>query len=450
MSANNYSHSKRDIGVLASVLIAALLAFCPAHATERSIAGHWSGALAREGAVQLLSVHLIDDSSGLVGTYDIPELGFFDLPIEELELVDNTIQLKLIYGTFRGFVHEKDSEIAAVTGDQDSLTTLHLKSSLPQESCTSESVSFENGSVTLAGTLLRPISIGPHPAAVILHDSAPRHRDHRSYRVYGEMYCRAGIASLIYDKRGVGASTGDFESASLKDITADAVAAYRVLEEIVNVRSDQIGFIGFSQGGWIGPWAASQLPNTAFVVMVAGASVPVWTQEMHRVEYEMRAAGYTDQEIDSALAHTQAIFDASSDTNSWATLETSTAAARRARWAEYVNLPESQEEAAAWSLEEYDPRPVLSSLRPPLLAIYGQRDLYVPPSENVELLTEYLELADNDHSRIVVLREMKHGVYRGSGPFNALVFPKDIYKWDRLEPGLFEQIIPWTLEQLSD
>ena len=435
--------------LLAAALIAALFSLSPAYAIETSLAGHWSGALSRGGSVQLLSVHLTDDRGALSGTYEIPELGFFDLPIKELVLVDNTIQLKLLYGTFRGFVHEGLAEIAAVAEGQDSRTTLHLKRSPPPAGCTSEPVSFESGDVTLAGTLLRPVSNGPHPGAVILHDAAPRHRNHRSYRVYGEMYCRAGIASLIYDKRGVGASTGDFESASLEDLTADAVAAYRALERNVNVRRDGIGFIGFSHGGWTGPWAASQLPNTAFVVMVAGASVPVWTQELHRVEYGMRAEGFAEQEIDTALAHTRAIFDAASDPAKWVVLEKSVASVHQARWAEYVNLPESQEEAATWLLEEYDPEPVLMNLRPPLLAIFGGNDTFVPPSENVDQLKDYLERADNKGSQILVLAAMGHGVYRGSDSFGTGDFPTGLFQWDRLEPGLFEKIIPWTLEQLS-
>ena len=430
-------------------LLAALFSLNSASAIEVSLDGHWSGALSRGGSVQLLTVHLSDDQGALSGTYDIPELGFFNLPIKELVLVDNTIQLKFLYGTFRGFVHEGVAEIAAVTENQDIRTMLHLKRSPPPARCTSEPVSFESGDVTLAGTLLRPISDGRHPGAVILHDSAPRHRNHRSYRVYGEMYCRAGIASLIYDKRGVGASTGDFESTSLEDLKDDAVAAYMALEENTNVQRDRIGFIGFSQGGWIGPWAASQLPNTSFVVMVAGASVPVWTQEMHRVEYEMRAGEFTEQEIDTALAHTRAIFDTAVDPAKWSALEKSVAIVHEARWAEYVYLPESQEEAAEWLLEEYDPEPVLTKLDPPLLAIFGGNDTSVPPSENVDQLKKYLEQADNADSEILVLTAMGHSLYRGSNSFGSGDFPAGLYLWDRLEPGLFEKIIPWTLEQLS-
>lgn len=435
--------------LFASTLIATLFLLNSTYAIGSSIDGHWSGALSRGDSVQLLSVHLTNDRGALSGTYEIPELGFFELPIKELVVVDNTIQLKLLYGTFHGLVHEGLAEIAAVAESQDSRTTLHLKRSPSPAGCIREPVSFESGEVTLEGTLLRPDSNGPHPGAVILHDSAPRHRKHRSYRVFGEMYCRAGIASLIYDKRGVGASTGDFESASLEDLTADAVAAYRTLERNANVRPDGIGFIGFSQGGWIGPWAASQLPGTAFVVMVAGASVPVWTQEMHRVEHEMRADGFAEQEIETALAHTQAIFDAASDPAKWAAVEKSVAIAHQARWAEYVNLPESQEEAAEWLLEEYDPEPILMNLRAPLLAIFGANDTSVPPSENVDQLKKYLEQANNAGSEILVLTSMSHSLYRGSDSFGTGDFPTGLFQWDRLEPGLFEKIIPWTLEQLS-
>jgi len=441
---------RRSITLLAANLIAALSCLGPAYAIETSLAGHWSGALSRDGSVQLLSVYLTDDRGTLSGTYEIPELGFFDLPVNDLVLVENTIQLTLLYGTFRGFVHQELAEIATVAQELDSRTTLHLKRSPPPAACISEPVSFENGDVTLAGTLLRPFSNGPHPGAVILHDSAPRHRKHRSYRVYGEIYCRAGIASLIYDKRGVGASTGDFASASLENLTADAVAAYRALERHAIVQRDKIGFIGFSQGGWTGPWAATQLPNTAFVVMVAGASVPVWTQELHRVEYEMRAAGYAEREIDAALAHTRAIFDAAVDPAKWSVLENSVATVHQARWAEYVYLPESQDEAAEWLLEEYDPEPVLTNLHPPLLAIFGGNDTHVPPSENVDRLRDYLERADNKSSQILVLDAMSHGVYRGSGSFGSGDFPAGLFQWDRLEPGLFEKIIPWTLEQVAE
>jgi len=430
-------------------LIAALFCLGPTYAVAASVAGHWSGALTRGGSVQLLSVNLTDDRGVLSGSYEIPELGFFDQPIEELVMVDNTIRLKLLYGTFSGFVHEEMEEIAAIAEGKNFRTTLHLKRSPSPAGCVSESVNFESGEVTLAGTLLRPVSMGPHPGAVVLHDSAPRHRNHRSYRVYGEIYCRAGIASLIYDKRGVGDSSGDFESASLEDLTTDAVAAYRALERHAIVQRDKIGFIGFSQGGWTGPWAASQLPNTAFVVMVAGASVPVWTQELHRVEYEMRAEGYAEREIDAALDHTRAIFDAAVDPAKWSVLENSAAIVQQARWAEYVYLPESQEEAAEWLLEEYDPEPVLTNLHPPLLAIFGGHDTHVPPSENVDRLQQYLQQADNKDSQILVLDSMGHGVYRGSGLFGTGDFPNGLFKWDRLEPGLFETIIPWTLEQLS-
>jgi hypothetical protein len=39
-----------------------------------------------------------------------------------------------------------------------------------------EKVTFQNGDLTLAGTLLVPSPGGPHPAAVFLHGSGPQDR----------------------------------------------------------------------------------------------------------------------------------------------------------------------------------------------------------------------------------------------------------------------------------
>jgi predicted acyl esterase len=70
-----------------------------------------------------------------------------------------------------------------------------------------EQVIFQNKEVTLAGTLTLPSCNGPHPAVVFIRGSGPDSRD--NYRFYADVFARHGIAKRIYDKRGVGASTGD-------------------------------------------------------------------------------------------------------------------------------------------------------------------------------------------------------------------------------------------------
>lgn len=74
-------------------------------------------------------------------------------------------------------------------------------------------VRFSNGEITLSGTVYLPSKTGPHPAVVFIHGDGPDIRE--GYRFFAELFARRGIAALIYDKRGTGASTGDWQSHDL-------------------------------------------------------------------------------------------------------------------------------------------------------------------------------------------------------------------------------------------
>src|SRR6266849_6497704 len=138
-------------------------------------------------------------------------------------------------------------------------------------------VDFKNGDTTLAGRLLIPITDGAHPAIVIIHGSGPD--EGSEYRVYAEQFARAGIAALIYDKRGSGKSSGDWRHLTLEDLTGDALAAVRYLKSRPEINPRQIGLWGISQGSWIVALAASRSKDVAFVITVAGDGVSPTQQE---------------------------------------------------------------------------------------------------------------------------------------------------------------------------
>ena len=81
-------------------------------------------------------------------------------------------------------------------------------------------VSFRSadGAVTLAGTLATPSGGRRAPAVVLVSGTGPVDRDvtfvgHKLFPVMAQRLARDGIASLRFDKRGVGESEGDFSSA---------------------------------------------------------------------------------------------------------------------------------------------------------------------------------------------------------------------------------------------
>ena len=114
-----------------------------------------------------------------------------------------------------------------------------------------QTVEVRSGDVRLEGTLVLSIpgDPGPHPAALLLSGSGPLDRDSNIATATpstspdlaaGLSLQHHGVASLRYDKRGVGMSEGQVAIASLSDETADACCALEALrarpESLVGVR----------------------------------------------------------------------------------------------------------------------------------------------------------------------------------------------------------------------
>ena len=132
-----------------------------------------------------------------------------------------------------------------------------------------EAVRFASGKVNLAGTLVLPEGPGAHPAVVLFHGSGAQTRNLFAARWFASQ----GLAALAYDKRGVGESTGDFRAIPFMELCDDGLAALRSLKSRKEIDAKQIGVWGLSQGGWLGPLAASRSAEVAFVIAVSGPGV---------------------------------------------------------------------------------------------------------------------------------------------------------------------------------
>jgi uncharacterized protein len=91
-----------------------------------------------------------------------------------------------------------------------------------------EDVVFPGPAGQLAGTLMTPLTGGPHAAIALVHGSGGGRRDF--YRIFGEQFARAGVAALIFDKRGHGGSAGNPEESTMLARSHDAEAALDFLQ----------------------------------------------------------------------------------------------------------------------------------------------------------------------------------------------------------------------------
>ena len=107
---------------------------------------------------------------------------------------------------------------------------------------------------------------------------------------------------LAYDKRGVGGSTGDWNTASFDDLAADVVAAFQYLKSRNDIDPAQIGLLGVSQAGWVMPLAAVRAKDLAFLISISGAGLSPAETTIDQTGNEMTARGMKPQTIADIVA----------------------------------------------------------------------------------------------------------------------------------------------------
>ncbi len=153
--------------------------------------------------------------------------------------------------------------------------------------------------VTLRGDLWLPASaVDTVPVVVILAGSGPTDRDGNSslglrtdaYRLVAEALAARGIASLRYDKRGVGSSGREFDPATtvLDDFAADALAVTALVR--ADPRFSTLALLGHSEGGLLALMIAERAaPDVILLVAVAGRPLSVVLREQLARRLDPRA-----------------------------------------------------------------------------------------------------------------------------------------------------------------
>lgn len=272
-----------------------------------------------------------------------------------------------------------------------------------------EPVSFESGSVRLSGTLLLPGGRpGPHPAVVMIHGSGPSTRD--ALWPWADMYARAGIAVLIHDKRGTGASTGSWSMATFDDLADDGYAGVKLLRSRPEIDARRVGVHGMSQGGWIAPLVARRAPDLAFIIAESAPAMTPVEHERLRVPYQLAADGFAPDVIARAVSFMDQKFEVARTGQGWDELQASMARAAREGWLSYVN-PAPSLENLRWNWDHilsYDPAPALEALSCPVLVLYGGLDTIVPARIHRDRMKAALERARTRDVTIKVFDQANH------------------------------------------
>ena len=256
-----------------------------------------------------------------------------------------------------------------------------------------DEVSFPSGDIELSGTLLRPGDAGPYPAVLMLHGSGPEERNDPATRTAANALVRAGFAVLFYDKRGSGASGGDFAAASYPDFINDALAGLDWLAGRPDIDGRRLGLYTVSESGWFGPEIAVRNGNVRFIWGKVASPLPWIDTVLWEVRNDALADGVSPADLPALLEHTrrrwQYYLDAAADPTLASGPRRDAIEAEHARLhAEVPGVAETMSAEVAeydpqlyarFSIEiGYDPGPWLEQLDIPVHVAYGGRDINVP------------------------------------------------------------------------
>lgn len=255
-----------------------------------------------------------------------------------------------------------------------------------------ETITFQNGDVTLAGTLDLPVGEGPFPAIVTVHGSPPLTRNDIYNLRISHFFVQHGYAVLRYDKRGAGESKGEYPDvgthedgeANLNILADDALAGVEYLTNHELIDPNMIGLAGHSQAGWIIPLAASKSPNVAFMIISSGPTSTVG-QEIY----------YSDLT------------------------------------AEGTSLQEASDLARDYAGPHgFDPIPSLQELDAPGFWLLGAQDDSIPTPLTVEILDSLVDDHDKD--------------------FTYIVYPNKDHGWRDVDTGQMYPVLNDALNWLED
>ncbi len=412
--------------------------------TDKSaIQGTWQGILKVSG-FELHIVFNVSDSAGtLSATLDSPDQNAYGIKVDSTEFQNDSVYFGIpsIQGFFDG-VFRGDS-IAGTWHQGGNAWPLILKKTektegpkrtqVPQKPYpyNEEEVTFvdKEAGIELAGTLTFPKEGGPFPAVVLVTGSGPQDRDetllgHKPFLVLADYLTRQGIAVLRYDDRGVGKSAGKFSTATTQDFVNDALAAVKYLENRKDIRRNETGIIGHSEGGLIAPLAAVKSSDVDFIVLMAGPGVTGEKILIEQSKLIEKSMGMSDEKIEKGTELAKKFYKIVE------TEKDSAAAAEKIKTVfrnyytsldstekeEFGNDPEAVFDRQAQTLLTpwfkffltYDPKPALEKVKVPVLAINGENDLQVPPKQNLPVIEQALKEGGNKDHKVIEIPKLNH------------------------------------------
>ena len=442
----------------------------------------WNGAIDVIGTKIGLSVKFVTTSGITSATMDIPEQGAKGIELNKVSFKNPKVHFELPssngIAVFEGLYYGDSIGGTFMQGGiagRFSLAKGELKpdqnvidlTALPYNA---DEVTFYNDANTFSGTLTYPKTGEKFPAVVMITGSGAQNRDEEifGFKIFGiiaDHLTKNGIAVLRYDDRGVGKSKGKTVSESTtEDFAGDVGAAVDFLKTRTEIDAGKIGLFGHSEGGIVGPLTASKRNDIAFLVLMAGTGVKGIDIIKEQSKLIMKSENAADDDIAGYVMIIDMIYETLKKEGNINELEGQLEQNVKDSY-EKMSAEEKKaiKDKDAWVKEtvnstiaqfnnkwmkfflSYDPAPALTKIKAPVLVLFGEKDLQVPPKQNQKFIEDALKNGGNNDFTVKIFPNANH-LFQEAGtgsPNEYAQLPKQFV------PGFLETVSDWILQKVK-
>ena len=280
----------------------------------------------------------------------------------------------------------------------------------------------------MSGTLTFPKKEGNFPVVILISGSGPQNRDeellgHKPFLIISDHLTKNGIGVFRYDNRGVGQSTGDFKMATTADFSMDVESAITYLQTRKEINKNKIGLIGHSEGALIASIVASKSKDISFIVSLAGTGIQGDKLLLLQQELISRAKGIPEADIKKSLETNTKLFEiiAKSNDNQKLKTDVTNLIDKMLKNDSNAKIPNGitkdkfiqmrvNQISNPWLqyFIKFNPAKVLKKIQCPVLALNGEKDLQVPPKENLTAISNALKKGGNKKVTTKVFPHLNH------------------------------------------
>ncbi len=269
---------------------------------------------------------------------------------------------------------------------------------------------FSHNDTQLSSTLLLPEGNGPFPLMVFIHGDGPTNRwGNDGYIPVMNQFLKNGVACLSWDKAGVEESSGNWLDQTMRDRAEEVTQAIKSIRSNQYIDSENIGVIGFSQGGWVLSELAGMDADINFMIAV-GVAINWQSQSQYLLEKRMSLQGFDQDQIHRVQQYEGDLID--------------NVLLPQAPYHEYLSAmrQKTPSEGALnepMSNDRYqfvlhnlnaDMENGLSQVDVPFLGIFGQADLNVNVQESVSKISQIFEQSKHQNYQLKVIPNATHSL----------------------------------------